>query len=147
MHKHVEEGDTVQPGQPLVSFGHVEFLRVEAQVPVRLVSSLQEDDYVQVRLDTGDEVEARVARIFPLADPQRHTVTVKFDLPQGVRGGPGMHAAVHLPQGELSGNRVVIPRSALIPGVPCRAWPCLMARATSACAWCAWVADAATRWW
>ncbi|WP_026289421.1 efflux RND transporter periplasmic adaptor subunit [Thioalkalivibrio sp. AKL12] len=116
MHKHVEEGDTVQPGQPLVSFGHVEFLRVEAQVPVRLVSGLQEDDYVQVRLDTGDEVEARVARIFPLADPQRHTVTVKFDLPQGVRGGPGMHAAVHLPQGELSSNRVVIPRSALIPG-------------------------------
>ncbi|WP_026181642.1 MULTISPECIES: efflux RND transporter periplasmic adaptor subunit [unclassified Thioalkalivibrio] len=116
MHKHVEEGDTVQPGQPLLTFGHVEYLRVEAQVPVRLVAGLQEDDYVHVRLDTGDEVEARVAQIFPLADPQRHTVTVKFDLPQGVRGGPGMHAAVHLPQGEASGNRVVIPRSALIPG-------------------------------
>nr|WP_231370995.1 efflux RND transporter periplasmic adaptor subunit [Thioalkalivibrio sp. ALJ16] len=116
MHKHVEAGDTVQPGQPLVSFGHVEFLRVEAQVPVRLVAGLQEDDYVHVRLDTGDAVEARVAQIFPLADPQRHTVTVKFDLPQGVRGGPGMHAAVHLPQGEVAGERVVIPRSALIPG-------------------------------
>ncbi|WP_019625447.1 efflux RND transporter periplasmic adaptor subunit [Thioalkalivibrio sp. ALJT] len=116
MHKHVEVGDTVQPGQPLVRFGHVEFLRVEAQVPVRLVAGLQEGNYVRVRLDTGDEVEARVARIFPLADPQRHTVTVKFDLPQGVRGGPGMHAAVHLPQNAVRSGRVVIPRSALIPG-------------------------------
>ncbi len=116
MRKHVEEGDTVQPGQPLVTFGHVEYLRVEAQVPVRQVGRLAEDDYVTVDLDTGDSVEARVARIFPLADPRRHTVTVKFDLPQGIRGGPGMYAAVRLPAGADAPERALIPRSALIPG-------------------------------
>lgn len=116
LHKHATEGDTVQPGTPLITFGHVDYLRVEAEVPVRLVVHLSEGQMVPVELDTGDEVDARVARIFPLANPQRHTVTVKFDLPQGVRGGPGMHATVNLPNPEAASGRVVIPRSALIPG-------------------------------
>ena len=34
------------------------------------------------------------ARIFPIADPDRHTVTVKLDLPPGAPGGAGMYAEV-----------------------------------------------------
>ena len=117
MRKHVEEGDTVQPGQPLVSFGHVEFLRVESDIPARLVGRLRVGDMVRVTLDVGPtEVDARVAQIFPIADPQRHTVTVKFDLPRGVPGGPGMYADVHLPGTEVSDSVVRIPLSAIVPG-------------------------------
>lgn len=117
MRKHVEEGDTVQPGQPLVSFGHVEFLRVESDIPARLVGRLRVGDMVRVTLDVGPtEVDARVAQIFPIADPQRHTVTVKFDLPRGVPGGPGMYADVHLPGTEVSDGVVRIPLSAIVPG-------------------------------
>ncbi|WP_026288854.1 efflux RND transporter periplasmic adaptor subunit [Thioalkalivibrio sp. AKL17] len=117
MHKHVEQGDTVQPGHPLVTFGHLDYLRVEAAVPVRLVRQLDVGDIVPVTLDGhAEEVSARVSRIFPLADPQRHTVTVKFDLPQEVRGGPGMYAEVHLPGEVTREDRVVIPESAIIPG-------------------------------
>ncbi len=117
MRKHVEEGDTVQPGHPLVTFGHVEFLRVEADIPARLVGRLSVGDMVRVTLDVGKtEVDARVAQIFPIADPQRHTVTVKFDLPRGVPGGPGMYADVHLPGADTARGVVRIPLSAIVPG-------------------------------
>jgi multidrug efflux pump subunit AcrA (membrane-fusion protein) len=50
---------------------------------------------VPARLDVGDvDIQARVEQIFPIADPDRHTVTVKLDLPPGVPGGPGMYAEV-----------------------------------------------------
>jgi RND family efflux transporter MFP subunit len=117
MRKHVEQGDTVQPGQPLVTFGHVEFLRVEAAVPARLVGRLTVGDMVRVTLDVGKtQVDARVAQIFPIADPQRHTVTVKFDLPRGVPGGPGMYADIHLPSPETTDGIIRIPLTAIIPG-------------------------------
>jgi len=32
-----------------------------------------------------------------VADSQQHTVTVKFDLPEGVPGGPGMYAEIMIP--------------------------------------------------
>jgi len=97
--KMVEQGDTVQPGQPLMKFAHVTYLRIQAEVPVRLVAALNKGMLVPARLDVGAgvELQARVAQIFPMADKSRHTVTVKFDLPRGVPGGPGMYAEVKIP--------------------------------------------------
>lgn len=96
--KLVEVGDTVQPGQPLLRFAHTKFLRIQAEVPVRLVGALSKGAMVPARLDVrGARVEARVSQIFPMADASRHTVTVKFDLPMGVAGGPGMYAEVQIP--------------------------------------------------
>jgi multidrug efflux pump subunit AcrA (membrane-fusion protein) len=97
--KLVEQGTPVQPGQPLVKFAHVAFVRIQAEVPVRLMSSLQRGQMLPARLDVGEgiELEARVAQIFPIADRSRHTVTVKFDLPKGVPGGPGVYAEVQIP--------------------------------------------------
>ena len=52
---------------------------------------------LRAQLDVGDQVvPVRVAQIFPMADAQRHTVTIKFDLPQGV-SAPGMYAKVLVP--------------------------------------------------
>jgi len=42
------------------------------------------------------DIQAKVVQIFPIADPDRHTVTVKLDLPQGVPGGAGMYAEVEI---------------------------------------------------
>lgn len=95
MRKLVEVGDTVQPGQLLLHFAQVKYLRIQAEIPARLVSGLRKGMLVPARLDVGNtRVYARVYRIFPVADPIRHTVTVKFDLPVGVHGGPGMYAEV-----------------------------------------------------
>jgi len=97
--KLVEMGDTVQPGQQLMRFAHITYLRIQAEVPVRLVASLQKGMVLSARLDvgTGVDTQARVAQIFPMADKTRHTVTVKFDLPRGVPGGPGMYAEINIP--------------------------------------------------
>jgi len=115
MSKMVEIGDTVQPGQPLIVFSYSKFLRIQAEVPARLMPGLKKDMVVPARLDVGNtQINARVAQIAPVADKQQHTVTVKFDLPEGVPGGPGMYAEVMIPDVNSPALALpVIPKSAI----------------------------------
>jgi RND family efflux transporter MFP subunit len=114
--KLVEVGDTVQPGQPLLKFSYSKFLRIRAEVPARLVPGLHKDMVVPARLDVNNtKVNARVAQIAPKADSQQHTITVKFDLPEGVPGGPGMYAEVMIPDINSPTRALpVVPKSAII---------------------------------
>ncbi len=127
--KFIEVGDTVQPGQPLLNYADVEYLQVEVDIPARLRPGLREGMMLRAELDVparagtgGDGVPVRVAQIFPMADPQRHTVKVKFDLPQGV-SEPGMYAKVLVPDFNAPARvNPVVPRSAVrfngsLPGV------------------------------
>jgi len=96
--KFVELGDTVQPGTPLIRIAQTEFLRIKAEIPARLVPGLVRGSFVDARLDVGNtHVKARISQIYPVANEQRHTVTVKFDLPKGIPGGPGMYAEIRIP--------------------------------------------------
>lgn len=120
----VEVGDTVQPGQPLMRYAHTRYLRIEAEVPVRLLADLQVGMTLPAHVDaTQTPMQARVALIEPVADPHRHTVKVKFDLPEGVPGGPGMYAEVMLPGPKSqSFSLPAIPKDAIVkhgslPGV------------------------------
>ncbi len=115
--KMVEVGDTVQPGQPLMQIAYVTYLRIQAEIPVGLVSSLRIGEFMPARIDVGGgvPVQARVAQVFPMADASRHTVTVKFDLPSGLPGGPGMYAEVMLPDpSSLASALPTVPREALL---------------------------------
>lgn len=119
----VEVGDTVQPGQPMLNFADVEYLQVDVDVPARLRPGLSDGMMVQAELDQDNRrVPIRVAQIFPMADPQRHTVKVKFDLPQGV-SEPGMYARVLVPDVNAPArSNPVIPSTAVryngsLPGV------------------------------
>ena len=114
--KMIEEGDTVQPGQPLLEFADLTYLQVEVDIPVRLMPGLKKGMLIPARLDVGNvRVDVRVAQIFPSADPVRHTVTVKFDLPLNVPGGPGMYAEVMVPDMSTGVSSVpVIPDSAVL---------------------------------
>ena len=114
--KLVEKGDTVQPGMPLIEFADLTYLQVEVDVPVRLMSGLEKGMLIPVKIDVGNvRVDARVAQIFPTADAVRHTVTVKFDLPIDVPGGPGMYAEVMIPDVSSDVSSVpVIPDSAVL---------------------------------
>ena len=115
MHKLVEIGDTVQPGQPLIRFAYSKFLRIQVEVPARLMPGLSKGMIVPARLDVGNtEVNARVAQIAPMADKRQHTVTVKLDLPKGVPGGVGMYAEVMIPDVSSPARALpVIPKSAI----------------------------------
>ena len=114
--KLAEMGDTVQPGQPLLKFADTRYLQLKVDVPARLVSALSKDMIVPAKLDVGDTyTDVRVAQIYPTADTQRHTVIVKFDLPAGVPGGPGMYAEVMIPDVHTPiKDMPIIPSTAII---------------------------------
>lgn len=114
--KLVEVGDTVQPGQPLFNYADAQYLQIKAEVPARLMSGIRLDMVVPAVLDVGNtRVNARVAQIYPVADVNRHTVTVKFDLPEGIPGGPGMYVEVMVPDVNAPVNILpVIPNTAVI---------------------------------
>ena len=115
--KFVEEGDTVQPGQPMLKFADVTWLQIDVDVPARLAQGL-EPMMVLPNAATFDDhpepVAVRVAQIFPMADVQRYTVKVKLDIPQGV-SKPGMYAKVLLPDttGPPRSQLPVIPSTAI----------------------------------
>ncbi|MDH5424576.1 MAG: efflux RND transporter periplasmic adaptor subunit [Gammaproteobacteria bacterium] len=114
--KLVEVGDTVQPGQALFKFADAQYLQIQVEIPSRLMSGIQQDMTVPAVLDVGNtRVMARVSQIYPMADTKRHTVTVKFDIPEGVPGGPGMYAEVMIPDVNAPVNVLpLIPNTAVV---------------------------------
>jgi len=114
--KKVEVGDTVQPGQPLLTFADIEALQIQVDVPARLMPGVIWQTLVMARLDVRNApIKARVSQIFPMADPVRHTVTVKLDLPLNAPAAPGMYAEVRMPDITAPEQALpVIPQSAII---------------------------------
>lgn len=122
--KLVEVGDPVQPGQPLLNFADTSRLQIKLEVPARLMPGVKKGMVFPARLDVGDvDIQVQVAQVFPIADPDRHTVTVKLDLPQGAPGGAGMYAEVMINDINAKVRELpVVPRNALVwrgslPGV------------------------------
>ena len=113
---HVEVGDTVQPGQPLLNYSETSGYQVEMDLPSRLRPDIQEGDFLTVRLDgSGPEINARVSRIFPVADPRQHTVRVEMDLPLNTLATVGQYAEVSVPDHQAhSVANLVIPKSSVI---------------------------------
>lgn len=118
MERMVEVGDVVQPGQPLMRIGFLKYKRLLADVPSGLVGSLKQGMTVPVRVDGQLMTKARVTQIYPVADPERHTVKVKFDLPVDAEAAPGMYAEIYLPNQSRyqPATALSIPNTALLRG-------------------------------
>ena len=115
--KMAEVGDTVQPGQALLAFAYVKTMQLQADVPAGLVLGLQQGMPIAAKIAGSVPIQAQVAEIHPVADPERHTVVVKFDLPADVVAYAGMYAEVILPlSSHNTAKQLVIPRSALLKG-------------------------------
>ncbi|MBE9548832.1 MAG: efflux RND transporter periplasmic adaptor subunit [Proteobacteria bacterium] len=114
--KMVEAGDTVQPGQPLLKYADLDNLQLSVEVPSRLISIMEQGMVVPAMLDFNHQyVDVRLAQIYPVGNPQRHTITVKFDLPIGISAWPGTYAEIMLPDsGETSESLIEIPTSAVV---------------------------------
>jgi multidrug efflux pump subunit AcrA (membrane-fusion protein) len=114
--KLVEVGDPVQPGQPMLEYADISKLQIKLEVPARLMPGVKKGMVFPAKLDVGDvEIQARVTQVFPIADPDRHTVTVKLDLPPGAPGGAGMYAEVMINDvNAQSRDLPVVPKAALV---------------------------------
>ncbi|MCK5876553.1 MAG: efflux RND transporter periplasmic adaptor subunit [Candidatus Marithrix sp.] len=128
--KSAEVGDTVMMGQTLLQFADTAQLQIEVDVPARLVRGLKIGKQVSAKIDVLDKnTIISVARIFPTADKQRHTIKVKFDIPEAARNnfaeyvGPGQYAQVDVPDVKAGQQSLLlIPNSAVmqrnsLPGV------------------------------
>ena len=82
-----------------------------------MVGNLHVGMVVPVVINSNLKTKAKVAQIYPIADPSRHTVTVKFDLYTNVVASPGMYAEIYVPSSSSSSRTVlVIPQTAILKG-------------------------------
>lgn len=112
--RHVEVGESVRPGQPLISGISLGQLRVQVDVPQSDIAAIRDTRRAAVLLDDGARrVEASEVTTFPYADPQTHTFKVRVELPEAETGlHPGMTVKVAFAVGET--ERLLLPASALV---------------------------------
>lgn len=110
--RHVEVGEMVRPGEPLMSGLSLESLRVSVDVPQSMIEPIRRIG--KARVYVGDDVfEGERLTFFPVADPAANTFRVRVDLPEGaVTLYPGMFVKVGFTVGET--ERLLIPRTALV---------------------------------
>ena len=116
LNKMINSGDIVQMGTPLIQYADLSHLQIEAQVPASIIPRLSRNMILPVRLDgTEFESNVRIEQIFPAADAQRRTVTVKMNLPNNSGAIPGMYVEILLP-GEKNDQQAspVIPLTAVM---------------------------------
>ena len=110
--RHVEMGELVSPGQPLISGLSLQSLRVNVDVPQSLFHAVRTISKAAVHV--GDErIAAESLTFFPVADDAANTFRVRVNLPDGaVTLYPGMFIKVGFIVGEA--ERLLIPADAVV---------------------------------
>ena len=113
--KGVNQGDVVQPGQILIKFANIKDLQVEVNVPSRLVRSLKLNKKYRIKLDMANiVVNATLSQIYPIADNNKHSVKVKFDLPVNLPVLAGAYAEVEIFETDSGVLTPVLPEKAIM---------------------------------
>ncbi len=112
--RHVELGEAVQPGQPLMTGFDPGELRVVAYLPQHRFAAFDPRDAVTVVIPVIDRrVTASSVTVQPSADPNTHTTRVRLQLPPDVPGVlPGMFARALFPVGRE--KRLTLPVAAIL---------------------------------
>ena len=111
--RHVQLGETVAPGKPLMSGLSLEHLRAVVEIPQQHIGPLRRHRKARVILPDGKSVAAAELRIPPSADPSTHTFRVLVTLPPGEHGVfPGTLVKVAFVSGEE--ERVSIPPETIV---------------------------------
>jgi len=99
--RHVELGETVAPGAPLLSGFSLEALRVVVSIPQQFSQLLRQARQAEVSLNDGRVLETNDMTVFPYADPATHSFVVRMSLdePEGTLF-PGMLVQVRVPVAE-----------------------------------------------
>ena len=96
--RRVEPGETVNPGQPLLTVYAPDDLRIEVRVPQSAAEAIRTHPGARVLFDDGTVLDAREVVVHPAADPDSHSVRVRVLLPRmDVPVAPGSTAKVVFP--------------------------------------------------
>lgn len=110
--RHVEVGETVGVGQPLISGLSLETLRVVVDLPQQVAAEVRIHRAAFILTEEG-RIEATAVTIFPYADSSSNTFRARLELPEGQFGlYPGMFVKAAFVVGES--DRLMIPNAALI---------------------------------
>lgn len=111
--RHVEVGESVSPGSPLLSGISLDRLRVEVDVPQRLIGAIRERREAEVLLN-DEAVAAESLTIFPYADPASSTFRIRVNLPENADLGlfPGMFMKTRFFLDEV--ERLLVPAEAVV---------------------------------
>ena len=114
-HRYVQVGEAVQSGQPLIAGVSLRDLRVNVQVPQSAIEAIRAFHAADVLLDadSGRRVTAGKVIVFPYADPDTHTFSVRLELPGDDTGlYPGMTVKVAFVTGKI--RQLLVPAAALV---------------------------------
>lgn len=108
----LDPGALAQPGSAVLTLQSTRELWVTVPVPAEVRQRLDQRTPVEVEVEEGARVQARILRINAAADPESRQFEVRLLLPEGAPARPGMFARVRL---QLARARQVltVPRSAL----------------------------------
>ncbi|MEJ2681394.1 MAG: efflux RND transporter periplasmic adaptor subunit [Gammaproteobacteria bacterium] len=111
--RHVQIGETVAPGAPLMSGVSLEALRAVVDVPQQYIAPLRTHRKARIVLSSGLSLDGVDLRIPPNANPETHSFRVLVILPEGNHGVfPGTWVSVRFVRGEA--QRLQIPERAVV---------------------------------
>ena len=88
--RHIEVGEAVSPGSPLVSGLSLDAIRAVVDIPQAYVDAVRNNKKAIIYL-ANDTLESEAITVFPYADEKSHTFRVRVELPKGTNGlYPGM---------------------------------------------------------
>jgi RND family efflux transporter MFP subunit len=101
--RHVEVGESVGPGTPLMSGLSLQYLRVSVEVPQSIVKQVRLIRKAAVYVD-DKRIEATKLTVFPVATSPANTLRARVDLPENAADlYPGMFVKVGFTIGETAG--------------------------------------------
>lgn len=113
--RHVELGEAVSPGTPIMSGVSLDQLRVTVEVPQRLIAQVRKEKQAFVYQDgVSKPLAVKEMTFFPYADPKTNAFKVRIDLAEGVKNlFPGMFVKVAFVVGTQA-DVVSVPESAVV---------------------------------
>jgi RND family efflux transporter MFP subunit len=113
--RHIEPGESVQPGMPLMTGLSLESLRISTHIPERLIETVRTWHTARVLLPDDPQVsfQSDEITVSPRADQTTHTFEVRVPLSTSRPGlYPGMSVKVAITTGEV--QRLLIPAEAIV---------------------------------
>jgi RND family efflux transporter MFP subunit len=111
--RHVEVGEIVRPGAPLMSGLSLEHVRVVVDVPQSMLAPIRTIGRANVYVGEGAPIAADSLTFFPVADAATNTFRVRASLPAaGVTLYPGTFVKIGFVVGET--ERLLLPTSAIV---------------------------------